>query len=213
MQLLLTTSFFWDIRVPSETPWSCTVRGFPIASLLLFLFFLRVANAQESTASLSWRDTRGNPQSIGRYKGKIVVINFWATWCVPCQHEMPMLAEIQRKYTDEGVVLLGGSLDDASTQSKIQPFAEKDRIPFPLLVGVTTEQMKKLELGEAIPATAFFDAEGNLVGRVLGELKKSDLQHRIDWMLGKHHGKEPPAFVNGLQKKADPVSVAPVFAH
>lgn len=172
-----------------------------------------LAAAQQTMGNLTWHDTQGNLQSIGRYKGKIVVLNFWATWCVPCQHEMPMLSEIQRKYADKGVVVLGGSLDDASTQPRIQPFAEKDKISFPLLVGATTDQMKQIQLGEAIPATAFFDADGNLEGRVLGELNKAALQHRIEWMLGKHHGKEPPAFVNGLQQKAKPVCGPPVFAH
>jgi thiol-disulfide isomerase/thioredoxin len=189
------------------------MRRFLTIGLLLSFFVPGIANAQQVSGKLSWHDTLGNLQGITDYKGKIVVLNFWATWCVPCQHEMPMLAQVQRKYADRGVVVLGGSLDDKSTQSKIQPFAEKDKIPFPLLVGATTDDMKQLELGEGIPATAFFDTEGNLVGRVLGELNKSDLQHRIEWMLGNHHGKEPPAFVNGLQKKANSACGPPVFAH
>jgi thiol-disulfide isomerase/thioredoxin len=167
----------------------------------------------QNVSELSWHDTQGNSQSVSQYKGKVVVLNFWATWCIPCQHEMPMLADLQRKYADKGVVILGGSVDDASSQAYIQPFAEKDRIPFPLLVGASTDQMKQLQLGEAIPATAFFDADGNLVARVLGELEKSDLQHRIEWMLGKHRGKEPLAFVNGFQKQPAPKCGPPVFSH
>jgi thiol-disulfide isomerase/thioredoxin len=169
--------------------------------------------AQESAPELSWRDTQGKTQSISHYKGKVVLLNFWATWCVPCQHEMPMLVDMQRKYGEKGLIVLGGSVDDASSQSHIQPFAEKDKISFPLLVGTTTEQMKQLQLGEAIPATAFFDADGKLVARVLGELDKSELQHRIEWMLGKHRGKEPAAFVNGFQKKPKSECQPSVFAH
>ena len=163
--------------------------------------------------SLSLPDTHGNTQDVSKYKGKIVVLNFWATWCVPCQHEMPLLAEMQRKYEDKGVSVLGASVDDEKSQPLIQPFAEKNRIFFPLLVGATTDQMQQLQLGEVIPATAFFDADGNLIGRVLGELNKSDLQNRLEWMLGKHHGKAPPAFVNGFQKKAAPDSAPSVFSH
>ncbi len=182
-----------------------------ILTFSLLFSLPRGATAQQPVANLTWHDAKGNLQSISHYKGKVVVLNFWATWCVPCRHEMPMLAEIQRKYAAKGLVVLGGSLDDESTQSKIQPFADKDNIPFPLLVGVTTEQLKELQLGEAIPATAFFDADGNLVARVLGELNKSDLQHRIEWMLGEHHGKEPPTFVNRLHKKVNSVCEPPVF--
>jgi thiol-disulfide isomerase/thioredoxin len=182
--------------------------GLVIALLVLTGF----AKAQD-TDGLSWHDTQGKLQSISRYKGKVVVLNFWATWCVPCQHEMPMLADMQRKYADQGLIVLGGSVDDSTTQSKIQASAEKDKIPFPLLVGATSEQMKQMQLGEAIPATAFFDADGQLAGRVLGELDKSELQHRIEWMLGKHRGKAPAAFIDGFQKKAKPTCGPPVFAH
>lgn len=167
----------------------------------------------QDASQLSWHDTQGNVQSLSQYKGKVVVLNFWATWCVSCRHEMPMLADMQRKYGDKGLVVLGGSVDDISSQVNIQPFAAKDRIPFPLLVGATSGQMKRLQLGEVIPATAFFDTDGKLVGRVLGELDKSELQHRIEWMLGKHHGKEPHPFLNGFETKPAPKCGPPVFAH
>jgi thiol-disulfide isomerase/thioredoxin len=172
-----------------------------------------VGLSAEAAAQLSLPDTHGNTQDISKYKGKIVVLNFWATWCVPCQHEMPLLAEMQKKYAEKGVVVLGASVDDKKSQALIQAFANKNKIAFPLLVGATTGQMQQLQLGEVIPATAFFDADGNLIGRVLGELNKSDLQNRLEWMLGKRHGKAPPAFVNGFQKKAAPDSAPSVFSH
>lgn len=180
-----------------------------VTSLLLIL----AARAQEEKTQLSWPDTKGNVEGLEQYRGKVVVLNFWATWCVPCRHEMPMLGEIERKYSEKGLVVLGASLDDAKTQPQVQPFGENSRIPFPLLVGATTEQMQSLGLGEAIPATAFFDADGKLVARVLGELDKSELEHRIEWMLGKHHGKVPPAFVNGFEKKPRPNSQPSIFTH
>jgi thiol-disulfide isomerase/thioredoxin len=186
-------------------------RGTVIAAI--FFLFAMLGFSGEAAAQLSLRDTQGNTQDVIRYRGKIVVLNFWATWCVPCQHEMPLLAEMQKKYEDKGVVVLGASIDDEKSQPLIQPFAEKNKIVFPLLVGATTDQMQQLQLGEAIPATAFFDADGNLIARVLGELSKSDLQNRLEWMLGKHHGKAPPAFVNGFQKKQAPDSTPSIFSH
>ena len=183
------------------------------AAVAIFFLLATFGLSGEAAAQLSLPDTHRNIHDISRYKGKIVVLNFWATWCVPCQHEMPLLAEMQKKYEDKGVVVLGASVDDEKRQPLIQPFAEKNEIPFPLLVGATADQMQQLQLGEAIPATAFFDGDGNLVARVLGELDKSDLQNRLEWMLGKHHGKAPPAFINGFQKKKAPDSTPSIFGH
>jgi thiol-disulfide isomerase/thioredoxin len=178
-------------------------------------FFYLLATARgfgaEGAPELLWHDMHGTPQNLTSYKGKIIVLNFWATWCVPCKHEMPLLAEMQKKYEDKGVVVLGASVDDEKSQQLVQPFAEKNNILFPVLLGANTDQMQKLQLGEAIPATAFFDTDGNLVARVLGELEKSDLEKRLDWMLGKHHGKAPPIFMNKFQKKNQPEGAPSVF--
>jgi thiol-disulfide isomerase/thioredoxin len=181
--------------------------------VMIFLLLGRLGFGGEGAAQLSLHDTNGNTQDITRYKGKIVVLNFWATWCVACRHEMPLLAEMQKKYGDRGVVVLGASVDDEKSQQLIQPFAENNKIPFPLLVGATADQMQQLQLGEGVPATAFFDADGNLIARVLGELDKSDLQNRLEWMLGKRRGKAPPAFVNGFQKKKAHESTPSIFSH
>ena len=186
--------------------------GRTVAVAIFFLLGI-LGFSGEAAAQLSLPDTNGNTQDISKYKGKIVVLNCWATWCVPCQHEMPLLGEMQKKYEDKGVVVLGASVDDEKSQPLIQPFAEKNKIAFPLLVGATTDQMQQLQLVEAIPATAFFGADGNLIARVLGELNKSDMQNRLEWMLGKRHGKAPPAFVNGFQKKQAQDSTPAVFNH
>src|SRR3979411_117593 len=176
--------------------------GRTVAVAIFFLLgILGFSGECVAQLSLSLPDTHGNTQDVSKYKGKIVVLNFWATWCAPCQHEMPLFVEMQKKYEDKGVIVLGASVDDEKSQPLIRPFAEKNKIPFPLLVGATTDQMQQLQLGEVIPATAFFDADGNLSARVLGELDKSDLQNRLERMVGKHHGKAPAAFVNGFQKK------------
>ncbi len=182
-------------------------------AIFFLLGILGFSGEAAAQLSLSLPDTHGNTQDISKDRGKIVVLNFWATWCVPCQHEMPLLGEMQKKYEDKGVVVLGASVDDEKSQPLIQPFAEKNKIPFPLLVGATTDQMQQLQLGEVIPATAFFDADGNLIARVLGELNKSDLQNRLEWMVSKRHGKAPLAFVNGFQKKQAPDSAPSVFNH
>jgi peroxiredoxin len=172
-----------------------------IALALLLLAFSLPVMAQEDYSGFSWKDLNGQSHTLADYKGKVVVLNFWATWCVPCQHEMPMFADVQKHYAEKGVQLLGASVDDDKSQPKIGPFAQKNKIPFPLLIAANTDQMQKLGLGEAIPATVFIDQDGKISARVLGELDKGDLKHRLDWMLGEHKGNEPQAFVDGFKKK------------
>lgn len=175
-----------------------------ILAVLLQLFSLSPSRAQSTLPNLSWRDTDGKAQALSDYRGKIVVLNFWATWCLPCTHEITMLADMHKQYQSRGVVFLGASVDDEKTHGQIPAFAKRLKIPFVLLVDATTEEMQKLGLGEVIPATAFFDANGKLAARVLGEMKKSDLKHRLEWMMGNHRGTEPPAFLDGFKKNTKP---------
>src|SRR2546423_8218445 len=113
-------------------------------AIFLLMGTLGFGGEGDGADHFSLRDTHGNTQEISKYKGKIVVLNFWATWCTSCRHEMPLLAEMQKKYEEKGVVVLGASVDDEKSQSLIQPFAESNKIPFPLLVGATSDQMTPL---------------------------------------------------------------------
>jgi len=148
--------------------------------------------------NLALWDTNMKPQKLSQYRGKIVVLNFWATWCENCKTELPMLVEEQQRYEHRGVVLVGASLDDATTVKNVTPFAKKEKLNFPIWIGATVDHLAQLGLGQAIPATAFFDQNGNLVGRVLGVLRKDDLEHRIEWLLGNKAGAAPEPLVNNL---------------
>jgi len=154
--------------------------------------------APSSAPDLTLWDTHMKPQKLSQYRGKIVILNFWATWCVSCKQELPMLAEEQERYRDRGVVVIGASLDDATTVKKVRPYAKKEKFEFPVWVGATVDHLQKLGLGQAIPATAFFDRQGNLVERVIGELRQPDLEHRIEWLLGNKQGTAPQPLVNNL---------------
>jgi thiol-disulfide isomerase/thioredoxin len=151
-----------------------------------------------SRPEVSLWDTSMKPQKLSQYRGKVVILNFWATWCGPCKKELPMLAMEEKRYEDRGVVVIAASLDDATTVKRVRPFAKKEKLDFPVWVGATVDDLEKLGLGKAIPATAFFDKDGNLVGRVLGELQQDDVEHRIEWLLGNRQGGPPTPLVNNL---------------
>lgn len=147
------------------------------------------------------RDQGGAEQKLSSYRGRIVILNFWATFCVPCREEMPMLVKLRREYAARGVEVIGPSADDEKTQPQIAPFLKKQKIDFPIWLGATTDHMKALGLGEALPATAVIDRDGRIVGRILGPLEEKDLRTRIEWLLGNRAGTEPSPVLNTFEKQ------------
>src|ERR1700693_3976330 len=106
------------------------VSKFRIAALCILplLVALSAMPAGDSQSDVSLWDMNKKPQKLSQYRGKIVVLNFWATWCGECKTELPMLVEEQKRYADRGVVVIGASLDDATTVKNVRPFAKKEKL-------------------------------------------------------------------------------------
>jgi len=191
----------------SRTTGECELRnrGTTIAAALMMLCALpALAQDAEGPAELALHDRAGAEQRLSAYRGRIVIVNFWATWCVPCREEMPMLVRIARQYGARGVVVIGPSADAPETQDKIEPFLRESKITFPIWVGATTAHMEQFGLGTALPATAVIDRDGRIVGRILGPLEEKDLRARIEWLLAdpSKRGAAPPAVLNTFEKHA-----------
>jgi thiol-disulfide isomerase/thioredoxin len=174
---------------------------FAVLAVLLSQLCAFAGTPAGAQSDFSLPDLQQQQHSLAEYKGKIVVVNFWATWCVPCKHEMPLFVDAVKHYGDR-VQVVAVSLDDASTRAKIPAFSEKQKMTFPVLLGNTTT-MQTLGLGEAVPATVFLDASGKVIFRVLGEVSKSELRARLDFLLGLKSGDTPPELVNNLNKKRE----------
>lgn len=133
--------------------------------------------------SLEWVDLGGHTQSLRALHGRIVVLNFWATWCAPCKKEMPDLVRIQDEFGKFGVQVLGAAADAADGRDRVLTFARRQRLNFPLLLGATSAQMEGLGLGVALPATAIVDRAGNVVRRYRGVIDPHELERALHALI------------------------------
>ena len=114
----------------------------------------------------SLRNLKGNLEGLDDHSGKVIVVNFWATWCVPCIKEMPSFESLYRRYRSQGLTLLAVSLDKGDS-TKVQEFADKYKLSFPILLD-TEGVAEKLYPSFSIPFTYVIDKQGRVVARVDG---------------------------------------------
>jgi thiol-disulfide isomerase/thioredoxin len=157
-----------------------------IVSVLFLVFSGRVIGLEDHQSVIS------SLPNLRAYHGKIVVLNFWATWCKPCKKEIPALMEIQRQYESLGVQVTGASIDEPEDRKKAEEFVHQTRVNYPMWFGCTIEQMLPLGLATSIPATAILDQAGQRRFRIIGEAKKADISERLDWLLGNRSAPAPP---------------------
>ncbi len=134
-------------------------------------------------AVLALKDLTGAAQSLAGYKGRVVVLNFWATWCEPCKKEMPDLSAIQNDYAALGVQVIGAAGDSAADSAKVLKFIREFNVNFPVWVGATTDDMKRFGVGEVLPATVIVDRDGKIVWREIGIIKPDILRKELDKIL------------------------------
>jgi thiol-disulfide isomerase/thioredoxin len=151
-------------------------------------------------ADLTLNDAAGRKVKLRDLRGKPVVLNFWATWCGPCAAELSMLAEMEKEYGGRGAVFIGASMDDAKTAGKAPAFLAEHHVGFPIWYGATADDLDQFKLGNAVPATAFLDAEGRIVARILGQPRPEEVRERLDWLTGDRSGPAPRPLARHLEK-------------
>ena len=172
-----------------------------IASLLFVGAMALAADAKKSgPADLSLASMEGGKTHLKDLRGKVVVLNMWATWCGPCREEMPMMVEAEKTWGPKGVVFIGASLDDSKSKKNIPGFLKEFGITFPIWTGATSDDLARLHLGEAVPDTAFVDSDGVIFARVMGEIHRPELDERLQWVTGGKTQPAPQAVVVHLDK-------------
>jgi peroxiredoxin len=127
--------------------------------------------------AFSLTDARGTPVSLAEYRGKVVLLNFWATWCGPCEVEIPGFSEVEQKYKDRDFAVLGVSFDDDGWKS-VRPYIASHKINYRIMIG--TEKMSQLYGGvDSLPTSFIVDRQGRIAAQHVGLVDKSDYQNEI----------------------------------
>lgn len=128
-------------------------------------------------------DLAGRGQSLGQWRGKVLVVNFWAPWCPPCRQEIPGFIRLQQRYASRGLQFVGVALD---TPDKVSAYAEAVGIPYPLLLG----EAAAVDLARAagnhsggLPYTLILDRQGNPVASHVGALAEERLEALIEPLI------------------------------
>ena len=150
--------------------------------LLLILLLFQVAPAQTKTVP-EWKlkDISGQQIRLQDYKGKVVLLNFWATWCSPCLAEIPELVKWQRKYSKSGLQVIGITYPP-QTKREIKNFAHKLRMNYPIIQG-TAELKSFFTANETLPWTIVIDRRGNIVAQIEGILFVEEFAETIQPLL------------------------------
>lgn len=136
-----------------------------------------MANAKPANFDFTLKDLDGKPVSLASYKGKVVLLNFWATWCGPCKAEIPGFVELQEKYKDQ-LVIVGFSVDDPADKAKA--FAAEYKMNYPILLGEGREDVQDA-YGPiwGIPASFLISKDGLVCRKHLGIAPKSVFEKEI----------------------------------
>jgi thiol-disulfide isomerase/thioredoxin len=150
---------------------------------------------------LALRDLAGGEHKLQEYRGKPVVLNFWATWCVPCAAEMPLLNEMQERYKGR-VLFIAASIDDDDMKPEVKAFIKKHQAgALTVMMGATIDSLREFGLQQVMPGTVLIDAEGNIVDRVSGKLKQADFTARLKKLAGEPDSLPPQKATKSPAKK------------
>ena len=133
--------------------------------------------------ALTLKDLSGVEQNLAAFKNRVVILNFWATYCIPCRTEMPDLAAIQNEFAAFGVQVIGVSTDTAEDRNKVLQFVRETKITFPIWVGGSTENMIRFGLGAALPGTVVIGRDGRVVKVISGVINPGELRKQIEALI------------------------------
>ena len=173
--ILFMTTGIWGCQKTDESNDSVKQTGDSTSNV-------ETQNAKNLAPDFTLKLTDGKDIKLSDHKGKIVIIDFWATWCPPCRRGIPDLVDIQKKYQKD-VLIIGISLDN-ETKPDVVPFIKQYGIDYPVVYG-TMEVVKAYGNIQAIPTSFVVDQSGQIVDKHVGLVDKSTYINKINELLKK----------------------------
>jgi len=140
------------------------------------------------------RDLEDKKRSLTEWRGKVIVLNFWATWCPPCREEIPLFIAMQRQYAAEGLQIIGVALDN---KTAVMIYRQSANINYPLLLGDEDQVMQIMarygnRMG-SLPYTVIMDRQGQFAVRKLGAFGRDELKYVLEPLLAPPAGAPKPS--------------------
>jgi thiol-disulfide isomerase/thioredoxin len=159
--------------------------------LLLCLSLFPASLVAKRAPDPTFKALDGQSHRLSALRGQVVVVNFWATWCGPCQEELPRLSRIAASYAGKPVTFVFISIDARKDRPKIPAALARLHVDFPSWIGADTDTLDDFGLGNIVPGTIILDESGQPVARIMGEAREDDVRKPIDWLLNAKKG-DPP---------------------
>lgn len=139
----------------------------------------------DSAPQFALKDVNGRTVRLSDYKGRVVLINFWATWCPPCRAEMPELVRLQREHGKEGLQIIGITYPPEQ-KARVRRFARSLKVNYPIILG-TREFKARFSSEETLPLTVVIDRDGNVSDIISGILLREEFDEKIKPLLIKEN--------------------------
>lgn len=145
-------------------------------------------DARKAVPDFALNDANGRSIKLSTYKGRVVLLDFWATWCEGCKVEIPWYMDFQKKYKADGLSVVGVSMDEDGWKS-VKPFLEKTPINYPIVVG--NQDLAQRFGVDALPVTLLIDRDGKIADQHVGMVNKDTFEGEIQILLKDGAVKKP----------------------
>ena len=160
------------------------LRGILFAALVIGCARASVLGQESTAPQFKLKDLNGRTVRLSDYRGKVVLINFWATWCPPCRAEMPDLIRLQREHARQGLQIIGITYPPEN-RTRVRRFARSLKVNYPIVLG--SRQLKaRFSSEEALPLTVVIDREGKVNEIISGILLRQEFDEKIKPLIMKN---------------------------